>query len=107
METVLSPAFLRIWDNSLMGVMIIDHKGVYHYMNRLLIRTDDLEDVDIIGKKMVDFYPLETDCHLSIQTLETGKPIIKKTILYYTRKKKLVNSLCSSFPWSPTDGWKG
>ncbi len=98
METVLSPAFLKIWDNSLMGVMIIDHKGIYHYMNRLLIRTDDLEDVDIIGKKMVDFYPLESDCHLSIQTLETAKPIIKKTIVYYTRKKKLVNSLCSSFP---------
>ena len=98
METVLSPAFRKIWDNSLMGVMIIDRKGIYHYMNRLLIRTDDLEDVDIIGKKMVDFYPLESDCHLSIQTLETGKPIIKKTIIYYTRKKKLVNSLCSSFP---------
>ena len=75
METVLSPAFCKIWDNSFMGVMIIDARGVYRYMNRLLIRTDDLQDEDIIGKKMVDFYPLERDCHLSIQTLETGKPI--------------------------------
>lgn len=98
METVLSPAFCKIWDNSFMGVMIIDARGVYRYMNRLLIRTDDLQDEDIIGKKMVDFYPLERDCHLSIQTLETGKPITKKTIIYYTHKKKLVNSLCSSFP---------
>ena len=98
METVLSPAFCKIWDNSLMGVMIIDRDGVVQYMNRLLTRTDDLQDEDIIGQKMVDFYPLERDCHLSIQTIETGKPIIKKTILYYTRKKKLVNSLCSSFP---------
>ncbi len=98
METVLSPAFCRIWDNSLMGVMIIDRDGIIHYMNRLLIRTDDLQDEKILGQKMTDFYPLESDCHLSIQTLETGKPIIKKTIVYYTRKKKLVNSLCSSFP---------
>jgi arginine utilization regulatory protein len=98
METVLSPAFLKIWDNSLMGVMIIDAQGVFHYMNRLLIRTDDLQDEEIIGKKMVDFYPLERDCHLSIQTLEAGKPIVKKTMIYYTRKKKLVNSLCTSFP---------
>ncbi len=51
METVLSPAFCRIWENSLMGVMIIDCDGVYHYMNRLLIRTDDLQDEKIIGKK--------------------------------------------------------
>ena len=98
METVLSPAFCRIWDNSLMGVMILDHNGVYHYMNRLLLRIDDLQDEEIIGKKMVDFYPVERDCHLSIQTLKTGKPITNKTIVYYTRKKKLVNSLCSSFP---------
>lgn len=98
METVLSPAFCRIWDNSLMGVMIIDKHGIIHYMNRLLIRTDDLQDVEILGQNLVDFYPLERDCHLSIQTLETGTPTIKKTIVYYTRKKKLVNSLCSSFP---------
>ncbi len=65
MEAVLSPAFLRIWDNSFMGVMIIDAQGVFHYMNRLLIRTDDLQDEELIGKKMVDFYPLEQDCHLS------------------------------------------
>ncbi|MCG8616594.1 MAG: hypothetical protein MI802_10290, partial [Desulfobacterales bacterium] len=89
METVLSPAFMRIWDNSLMGVMIIDRKGIVRYMNRLLIRTDDLQDEDILGQKMVDFYPLESDCHISIQTLETGAPTIKKTIVYYTRKKKL------------------
>ncbi len=98
METVLSPAFCKIWDNSLMGVMIIDRDGIVHYINRLLVRTDDLQDVDVIGRKMTDFYPLERDCHLSIQTVKTGKPINKKTIVYYTRKKRLVNSLCSSFP---------
>lgn len=98
MVAVLSPAFRRIWDNSLQGVMIIDAKGVFQYMNRVLKRIDDLQDEDIIGKKMVDFYPLERDCHLSIQTLKTEAPITKKTIIYYTRNKKLVNSLCSSFP---------
>ena len=98
MKTVLSPAFSKIWDNSLLGVMVIDRHGVIQYMNHLLIRTDDLQDEDIIGQKMVDFYPLERDCHVSIQTLETGKPTFKKTVVYYTQKKKLVNSLCSSFP---------
>ncbi|MCG8567946.1 MAG: sigma 54-interacting transcriptional regulator [Desulfobacterales bacterium] len=98
LETVLSPALCKIWDHSLMGVMVIDAQGVICYMNRLLVRTDDLQGEDIIGQKMIRFYPLERDCHLSIQTLETGRPIIKKTIVYYTRKKKLVNSLCSSFP---------
>lgn len=98
MDTVLSPAFCKIWDDSFMGVMIMDADGLFRYMNRLLIRVDDLQDEEIIGQKMVDYYPLERDCHLSIRTLETGKPITKKTIVYYTRKKKLVNSLCSSFP---------
>ena len=98
MQTVLSPAFCKIWDDSFMGVMIIDAKGVFRYMNRMLLRIDDLQDEDIVGKKMVDYYPLERDCHLSIQALNTSTSITKKTIIYYTRKKKLVNSLCSSFP---------
>lgn len=97
-ETVLSPAYRQIWDNSLLGVMVIDKNGIVLYVNRLLERTDDLQDVDILGKKMSDFYPLETEEHASIQTIRTGKPIIKKTILYYTNQNKLVNSLCSSFP---------
>ena len=98
METVLSPAFRTIWDNSLMGVLVIDREGLVRYINRLLIRTDDLQDETVLGRKMVDFYPLEKDRHISIQTLKTGQPQIKKTIVYYTRKKKLVNSLCSTFP---------
>ncbi|MGW8185676.1 MAG: sigma-54 interaction domain-containing protein [Desulfobacterales bacterium] len=97
-ETVLSPAYRQIWDNSLLGIMIMDKDGIVLYINRLLIRTDDLQDVDILGKKMVDFYPLEKDRHASIQTIKSGQPIIKKTILYYTHKNKLVNSLCSTFP---------
>ena len=98
LAAVLSPAYIEIWENSLLGVMIIDGKGIFRYMNRLLIQTDDLQDEKILGRNMVDFYPLEKDSHLSIQIIETQKPIIKKTIVYYTRKKKLVNSLCSSFP---------
>jgi len=98
LAAVLSPAYIEIWENSLLGVMIIDEKGIFRYVNPLLIQTDDLQDEEILGRKMVDFYPLEKDCHLSIQIIETQKPIIKKTIVYYTHKKKLVNSLCSSFP---------
>ena len=98
LETVLSPAYRQIWDNSLLGIMIMDKDGVVLYINRLLIRTDELQDVDIIGKKMVDFYPMEKERHISIRTIKSGKPIIKKTILYYSHKNKLVNSLCSTFP---------
>lgn len=98
MDTVLSPAYCEIWENSLLGVMVLDKSGVFRYMNRLFILTDDFQDEDVLGKPMVDFYPLERDCHMSILSMETGKPIIKKTVIYYTHKKKLVNSLCSTFP---------
>ncbi|SDP81507.1 sigma-54 interaction domain-containing protein [Desulforhopalus singaporensis] len=98
LETVLSPAYLQIWANSLLGVMILDKEGSILYVNKILARTDDLLDLDVIGKPMVSFYALQESDHLSIQVIKTGKPIIKKTILYYTIKKKLVNSLCSSFP---------
>ncbi len=97
-ETVLSPAYRQIWDNSLLGIMVLDKDGTVLYINRLLLRTDDLQDVDILGKKMMDFYPLDKEQHLSIQSIRTGKAFIKKTILYYTHKNKLVNSLCSNFP---------
>lgn len=98
MATVLSPAYCEIWENSLLGVMVLDKNGIFRYMNRLFILTDDLQDEEALGKPMVDFYPLERDCHMSIMAMETGKPIIKKTVIYYTHKKKLVNSLCSTFP---------
>ncbi|SMC63908.1 arginine utilization regulatory protein [Desulfocicer vacuolatum DSM 3385] len=98
MDTVLSPAYCEIWDNSLLGVMVLDKNGIFRYMNRLFLLTDDLQDEDALGKSMVDFYPLERDCHMSIMAMETEKPILKKTVVYYTHKKKLVNSLCSTFP---------
>ena len=98
MATVLSPAYCEIWENSLLGVMVLDKNGIFRYMNRLFILTDDLQDEEALGKPMVGFYPLERDCHMSIKAMETGKPIIKKTVIYYTHKKKLVNSLCSTFP---------
>ncbi|MDJ0784113.1 MAG: sigma 54-interacting transcriptional regulator [Desulfosarcinaceae bacterium] len=97
-DTVLSPAYRQIWDNSLLGIMVLDSDGIVRYINRLLIRTDDLQDADILGKKMVDFYPMEKERHVSIRTIKSGKPIIKKTILYYSHKNKLVNSLISTFP---------
>jgi hypothetical protein len=42
LETVLSPAYRQIWDNSLLGIMIMDKEGIVLYINRLLIQTDDL-----------------------------------------------------------------
>lgn len=107
METVLSQAYCQIWDNSFLGVLIIDKEGIIRYMNRLLILTDDLQGEEILGKRMVDFYPLERDCHMSIQTAKTGKPIINKTIVYYTHKRKLVNSLSSTFPLISNHGVEG
>lgn len=98
MDTVLSPAYCEIWENSLLGVMVLDKNGIFRYMNRLFILTDDFQDEDVLGKPMVDFYPLERDCHMSIMSMETGEPVLKKTVIYYTHKKKLVNSLCSTFP---------
>jgi transcriptional regulator with PAS, ATPase and Fis domain len=82
-DTVISPAYRQIWDNSLLGVMVLDKEGVVRYINRLLIRTDDPQEADILGKKMVDFYPMEKERHVSMGTIKSGKPIIKKTILYY------------------------
>jgi len=47
---------------------------------------------------MVDFYPMEKDRHISIRTMRSGKPIIKKNNLILFPKNKLVSSLCSTFP---------
>lgn len=99
-ETVLSPAFLQLWDNSLLGVMILDGEGLVLYVNKILARTDELLNVDVIRKPLDSFYPMEKNDHLSIQAMNSGKPVLKKTVIYYTNKNKLVNSLVSSFPLS-------
>lgn len=98
LDTVLSPPFLNIWEHSLLGVLILDRKGVILYANPILIQTDELPSDDIVGKKMIEFYPIEKNRHLTIQVLNTGKPFSRKPVVYYTRNNKLVNSLCSVFP---------
>jgi len=86
---------------------VLDRKGVILYVNKILAKTDDLLSAEVIGKPMCDLFPMKKDDHLSIQTLKTGMPILKKTVIYYTNKKKLVNSLCSSFPLYSEDKIEG
>jgi PAS domain S-box-containing protein len=58
-ETVLSPAYRQIWDNSLLGVMVLDKEGIVLYVNKLITKTNDLQCADIMGEKMTDFYPVD------------------------------------------------
>lgn len=98
LETVLSAPFLNIWEHSQLGVLILDRKGVILYANPILIQIDELPTDEVVGKKMIEFYPIEKNRHLTIQVLNTGKPFFRKPVVYYTHNNKLVNSLCSVFP---------
>lgn len=108
-QIVTSPAFREIWENSLLGVMVIDNEGLVVYVNSILAQTDDLlsTELSVIGQKMIDLYPVERERHQSIQVLDTGISVHKKPIVYYTVNKKLVSSLCSAFPLYTGDQLSG
>lgn len=35
MDTVLSPAYCEIWENSLLGVMVLDKNGIFRLYERV------------------------------------------------------------------------
>ena len=98
-ETLLHPSITCLWDNFSMGVVIVDGDGICNYMNPLQKRIDGFEHIPVIGEHIGKLY-LANDEEVipTLQCIETGTPLLKKTYWYKTRKNELFESYNDFYP---------
>ena len=98
-ETLLHPSITCLWDHFGMGIVIVDGEGVCNYMNPLQKRIDGFEHITVIGESIDKLYLAnEEDIIPTLQCLKSGKPLLKKTYWYKTRKNELYESYNDFFP---------
>jgi len=98
-ETLLHPSITCLWDHFSMGIVIVDGDGICNYMNPLQKRIDGFEHISVIGERINKLYLAnDEDIIPTLQCLKTGKPLLKKTYWYKTRKNELFDSHNDFFP---------
>jgi len=98
-ETLLHPSITCLWDHFSMGMVIVDGNGICNYMNPLQKLIDGFEHISVIGEPIDRLYLAnEEDVIPTLQCLKSGKPLLKKTYWYKTRKNDLFESYNDFFP---------
>ncbi|SDK30459.1 arginine utilization regulatory protein [Maridesulfovibrio ferrireducens] len=98
-ETLLHPSITCLWDHFSMGMVIVNGKGIVNYMNPLQKRIDGFEHISVIGEPINRLYLAnEENIIPTLQCLRSGKPLLKKTYWYKTRKNELFESYNDFFP---------
>ncbi len=80
------------------GVIFVDRSGTIIYYNPAMAKIDELNSVDVLGKKIVDVYDLTCGDSLIMQCLKSKEPIIDRSLLYRTRRGKVANTIHTVFP---------
>lgn len=80
------------------GVIVADADGIVRFYNDTQGSMDDLVPAEVIGRRLVDVYRLDTDTSLIHQCLRTQRPIRNVTFFYQTHLGKQVNILSHVHP---------
>jgi len=98
-DTLLHPSLICLWDHFIMGVVIVDGDGIVNYMNPLQKRIDGFEHISVIDEPIDKLYLANQEEIIPTrQCLRTGKPLLKKTYWYKTRRNELFKSMNDFFP---------
>lgn len=80
------------------GVLITDIAGTIVFCNEYHCRMDGLRQDDILGKKVVDVYNLDSSSSLLMQVINSKKAIHNMPHIYEARNGKFVNGINNVFP---------
>ncbi len=81
------------------GIMEIDGDGLIVYCNQKVIRLDDIENFDVIGKPLLEVYPsLQKSTSTLYQVLSTGKPIFNLEQTFVTYRGKSIATINTTLP---------
>ena len=80
------------------GLIIVDRSGTIIYYNCAMAAIDELDPVDVLGKKVVNVYDLSEADSVIMQCLNSRQPIVDRALLYRTQRGKVANTLHTVFP---------
>lgn len=81
------------------GVMEIDCEGTIIYCNQKVMRLDDLEPNDVIGKPLLSIYPsLNQKTSTLFQVMRTGNPIFNREQSFKTYRGKTIATINTTLP---------
>lgn len=90
--------FLPFFEGFGEGLLITDRTGTVIYYNPTMAAIDELDPIDVLGKKIVEIYDLTDDSSMIMQCLKDRQPIVDRPLLYRTRRGKVANTLHTVFP---------
>ena len=99
--------FLPFFDGFSEGLLIVDRTGTIIYYNAIMAAIDELDPVQVLGKKVLDVYDLSETDSVIMQCLKNQQPIVDRSLLYRTRRGKVANTIHTVFPLFKRDRLEG
>ena len=99
--------FLPFFDGFSEGLLIVDRTGTIIYYNAIMAAIDELDSVQVLGKKVLDVYDLSETDSVIMQCLKNQQPIVDRSLLYRTRRGKVANTIHTVFPLFKRDRLEG
>ncbi|MFV0348846.1 MAG: sigma-54 interaction domain-containing protein [Halodesulfovibrio sp.] len=98
-QSVLTPAMTTIWDGMGLGVAVVDGEGICEYMNPIQRHVDGFSRINVKGSHITELYvPHEQECIPTMECLQRGEAILKKSYFYKTTKNYLASTVTDFFP---------
>ncbi len=79
-------------------VFVIDHNGKIVLFNDANERLDNLKREQVLGKHLTEVYQLDEHSSISLQVLNTKKPVVDKYQYYVTLAGYQVSAISSAYP---------
>nr|WP_321256584.1 sigma 54-interacting transcriptional regulator [uncultured Pseudodesulfovibrio sp.] len=98
-ESVLTPSMKAIWDDMGLGVAVVDANGICEYMNPIQSQVDGFGRIPVVGQHITSLYvPHELECIPTMECLQKGQPLLKKSYFYKTTNNYLASTVSDFFP---------
>ncbi|MFK4766414.1 sigma-54 interaction domain-containing protein [Desulfobaculum sp. SPO524] len=96
---VLTSAMRTIWENLGFGVAVVNADGICEYMNTIQRRVDGFSRIHVEGQHITSLYlPYELTRIPTMECLEDGKPLLKKSYYYKTTNNYLASTVSDFIP---------
>ena len=89
---------LPVFDRFTEGVIIADEDGVIRYYNHAMAKIDDIPKKEALERRVTDIYDFDESQSKILLCLRTEKPVTNHSLLYKTRRGKVVNSIHNVYP---------
>ncbi len=89
-----------ILDNINEGIFVSDNEGKVIFYNKTMEEIEEINRNNVIGKKILELYPVSKKYSSTYTVMKSGEPVIEKEHSYIVAKNnKIVNVIYSTYPF--------